>query len=410
MPTFTYTAYNRSGKKVKGTIEAVSEPQAIAELSQKGFVVVDIKPGGRGKGITFSRNGAKPKKRALFTISLDEISIFTSQFSTMVDAGVRIRDALFVLSEQEVFSKRFRKVLKEVVSAIEEGKSLSEAFEEQGVFDPVLVNLVKAGEEGGVLDTTMAKAAQFYETSKNLQDEIKASMRYPMFVMGFAFLVIIAISLFIIPNLVASLNINPTGIVGALMRVSDFVKANWLFLMIGFIVAFVGFKFLMMTTIGKRLKETVLGLIPPVKKMRDQMALERFARTLGVLVGAGVNLPTALEMAAVATTSEKFMRKIDEVIRLVKEGYTLRDAFAKLKVVPQLVYEMVGTGETTGKLEEVLEKVANFYEAQVRVSVKKLVSMIEPTMIMVIGGFIAFIAFSLYSTMFQAQATFGGGM
>ena len=401
MPTFVYTAYDRTGKKVRGAVEASNETQAVTELSQKGFVVVDIK-------MSKSDKVKIRKKRRIFTIPLVELAVFSRQFSTMVSAGIRIRDALEILSEQIVFSRRFRNILKEIVQLLIEGRSLSEALEEVGAFEPIFVNLVKAGEEGGVLDTTMEKVADFYESSKELQDEVKASMRYPMFIMGFAVIVVIGISIFVIPNMVRTLGFHPTGAVGFLMKLNELLSGNWHIVSIVVIALAILMRVFMSTFAGKRFKEIVSGLFPPVKKLSNQMVVERFARTLGILVGAGVNLTVALEMAADATASARFMKRMDEVVRLVKEGLTLRDALARTKLVPQLVYEMVGTGEMTGKLDEVLSRVADFYEAQIRIGVKKLVSIIEPVMIVIIGAFVAFIAYSLYSTMFQAETSFGG--
>ena len=402
MPTFVYTAYDRTGKKVRGVIEASSEPQAVVDLSEKGFMVVEIKLASKPS----ERVGRK--RRRIFTLSLNELAIFSRQFSTMISAGIRVRDALEILSDQEVFSSRFRKILKEVIQHIVEGKTLSEALEETGAFEPIFINLTRAGEEGGVLDATMDKVANFYESSKALRDEVKASMRYPMFIMGFAILVIIAVSVYIIPSMVKMLGFQPTGLVSFLLDLNDILTKDWMFVVLGVSIAGVGLMVFSRTVAGRRTKELLSNLIPPLRVLSNQMIMERFSRTLGILVGSGVNLTVALKMAADATTSVRFARRIDEVIKLVKEGLTLRDALAKIKIVPQLVYEMVGTGETTGRLDEVLEKVADFYETQVRLGVKKLVAILEPMMIIFIGGFVAFLAYSLYSAMFQAEAHFGG--
>ncbi len=402
MPSFTYVAYDRTGKKVKGVIEAQSEPQAVVDLSEKGLMVVEIRVASK----PFERE--IKKKRRFLTLSLNELAIFSRQFATMIAAGIRVRDALEILAEQEVFSRRFRSVLKEVIQHIIEGKTLSEALEETGAFEPIFINLTRAGEEGGVLDATMEKVATFYESSKALRDEIKASMRYPLFIMGFAILVVIAISIYIIPSMVKMIGFTPGGVVGYLMNLNEILIKDWPIIVAVVFGAVVGLFVFFKTIMGKKVKEFLTGLIPPVRKLSSQMMMERFSRTLGVLVGSGVSLTVAIKMAADATASVRFGKRAEEVVRLVKEGLTLRDALARVKMVPQLVYEMVGTGEATGKLDEILEKVADFYETQVRIGVKKLVSVIEPMMIIIIGGFVAFLAYSLYSAMFQAESHFGG--
>lgn len=408
MPSYSYTAYDRTGKKIKGIVESSNEARAIAELASKGFIVIDIK---QKKA---SEKSKKSSGRSLFSIQIGEMAVFCRQFSTMISAGVRIKEALNVLSNQEVFSRRFRRKLEMVNDLIESGKSLSEAFEEVGGFEPVFINLVKAGEEGGALDRVMDRLATFYESSKELSDEVKASMRYPMFIGGFAVLVVFAMMFYIIPMLIQSIGLKPTGFVGSLVSIKNFMVKYAYEIVIGTIVTIIGLKFYLATTSGRKFKEKMAALFPPIRKIQTMSALERFARTMSILISAGVSLTTAVEMAAQATGNRTFEEKAKRVVELIKEGRSLRDAMAETKFVPQLVYEMAGTGETTGKIDEVMDKVATFYEQQLRIAVKKFVSLLEPMMIVFVGGVIAFIALSIYSTIFSYQASMGsrlgGGM
>ena len=405
MPVYSYVAYDRTGKKVRGTVEANSEVSAIGELSSKGLIVLQLKET-RGKG----KGAVGKKSRSVFAIGVDELAVFCRQFATMISAGVRIKEALGILASQAVLSKRFREKLKMVISYIESGKSLSEAFEEVGGFEPIFVNLIRAGEEGGALDKVMERLADFYESSKELADEVKASMRYPMFIGGFAVLVVFAMIFYIVPMLIENIGIQPTGIIGWMVSAKNFLQNHMIQIIIGVIAFVVGTRIFLSTMAGKAFQENVLYLIPPLRKIQEQSAIERFARTLAILVSAGVSLTTALEMAAQATGSRTFQEKIKKVVEYIKEGRTLRDSLAAVKVVPQLVYEMAGTGEATGKLDEVMEKVATFYEQQLRISVKKFVSLLEPMMIVFVGGAIAFIALSIYSAIFSYQGSLGAGM
>ncbi len=407
MPVFSYTAYDKAGRKLKGTVEAKNEVEAISNLLGNGYKVVEIREI-KGQATRAVRTPSK-KKRALFGISLNELAIFSRQFATMISAGIRVKRALEILSEQAVFSSRFRNIIKDVIFYIDQGDTLSEAFERTGVFEPVFLNLIKAGEEGGVLDKVLTKLADFYESSKQLQDEVKAAMRYPIFVGGFAILIVGVIAFYVIPSLVRNIGLNPTGIVAFLLNVSNFLSANALQVTVGVGSFAVFMKFFLSTIHGKRLKESFQSVIPGLRNVTVLSMVERFSRTLGILVGAGVSITDALIMAANASGKFSMIKKAESAVALIKEGKTLRDALAELKMVPQLVYEMVGTGEATGKLEEILEKVADFYEQQLRIAVKKFVSMIEPMLIAFIGGFIAFLALSLYSTVFQFQTSVGSG-
>ena len=415
LPVYRYIAYDKSGKKVKGVIEAPNEWGATNELAGNGLKVLKIeKKSGIIKGkdgrSKVSKSGIKKKKkRAFFSISVGELAVFSRQLATMISAGIRVKNALEILSEQTVFSARFRNILKSVIDDIEEGKSLSEAFEETGAFEPIFVNLIKAGEEGGVLDETLEKVADFYESSKELSDEVKAAMRYPTFVMGFAILIVGVIAFYVIPTLIKKIGLKPSGMVALMLNVSEFITIHKIEIAIAVIIVVGGMKLFLSTTMGKKLKDAVSSIIPGLKNIKQKSSIERFSRTLGILVGAGVSLPNALMMAAQATGSYSITVKMEKVIALVKEGKTLRDSLKEVNVVPQLVYEMIGTGETTGKLDEVLDKVADFYTQQLRVEVKKFVSMIEPMLIAFIGGFIAFLAVALYSTIFQFQSGMGGG-
>ncbi len=396
MPYFRYIAVDSQGKRLKSVVEADNEAQLFDILKKKGYAVLQVK-----------RVDTK-QQLALFRISLAELSIFSRQLATMVAAGLRIKDALSILSSQAVFSLRFRKIIDRVVVAIESGASFSSALQSQGVFDSVFVNLVAAGEEGGVLDKSLDKAASFYESTKRLQDEVKSAMAYPTFVLVFAIGVIFIISFYILPTLISAFGSIPTsGVVKFLISVNSFFRENWFGVMVFAVIAATGLFLFMKTRYAVYLKDFLASVFPPAAKLRHMMAVERFCRTLSVLTASGVLLTKAVEMSALASTSSKVIRKSKFVVDRVREGVSLRQALMESGVFPQMVYELVGTGEETGKLEEVLAKIAEFYDDQVRVGVKKLVSLVEPMLIAGVGGFIAFMAFAMYNTIFQLQQTIG---
>jgi len=397
MPFYRYVAFDGSGRKIKGIMEAESELRAANVLGERGLAVVSLKEVRRRK--TF----------VLFPISIRELASFSRQLTTMISAGVRIKEALTILARQEMFSRRFRKVLLETIIDLETGSSLAEALSNRRVFDPVFINLVAAGEEGGVLDKSMEKAAEFYESSKRLQDEIKSAMAYPTFVLVFAIIIVMVISFYILPNLIEAFGgevpLSPT--VSFLMNVNRNLKTNWPIVLIGASLVIIGFVILMKSKAGVYIKDTLSFLFPPALKIRKAMGLERFTRTLGVLIGSGVRLTDAIEMSAKASNNLTIISKAEQIIDSVRKGESLRNAFAESSVFPQLIYEMVGTGEETGKLDEVLQKVADFYEDVVRNSIKRLISLVEPMMIAGVGGFIAFLAYTMYTTIFQMEQMIG---
>lgn len=397
MPFYRYVAFDGSGRKIKGVMEAENELRAANILGERGLAVVSLK------------EIKKRKTFALFPISLGELASFSRQLATMISAGVRIKEALTILARQEMFSRRFRKVLLETIIDLETGSSLAEALSNRKVFDSVFINLISAGEEGGVLDKAMEKAAEFYESSKRLQDEIKSAMAYPTFVLIFAIIIVMVISFYILPNLIQAFGgeipLSPT--ISFLMNVNRNLKANWPVVSIVSVLIIAGFMILMKSKVGVYIKETLSFIFPLALKIRKAMGLERFTRTLGVLIGSGVRLTDAIEMSAKASNNLAIISKVDQIVDSVRKGESLRNAFAESNIFPQLIYEMVGTGEETGKLDEVLNKVADFYEDIVRNSVRRLISLVEPMMIAGIGGFIAFLAYTMYTTIFQMERMIG---
>lgn len=396
MPYFQYTALTPDGRRIKGTVQANSESQAADLIRRRNYVVLKLQP------------VASKRDFVLFGVHLNELVVFCRQLATMVSAGVRLKDALSILSRQDVFSSRFRRIITNLVLSLEMGMSFSEALRNEKVFDSIFINLVSSGEEGGVLDRALEKAADFYESSKKLQDEVKSAMAYPTFVLFFAIGVIFLITFYILPRLISVFGSIPTsGIVGFLMNANRYLSQHWLSVSITLVLVIIGIVIFSRTRYVSYVKEWLATLFPPLARLRNMMAVERFCRILGTLIGSGVLLTRAVEMAAAASNSPRLIRLSRRISERVREGASLRQAMLESGVFPQLVYEMVGTGEETGKLEEVLLKVADFYEDQIRTGVKRLVSLIEPMLIAGVGGFIAFMALTMYSTIFQLQQTIG---
>ncbi|QTA37630.1 type II secretion system F family protein [Thermosipho ferrireducens] len=398
---YKYVAYNRKGKKVSGTIEAQNVRDAINQLRNNGFAILEISKASETR-FEFLKN--------LFTIPLKDIVLFSRQLETMISAGVRIKEALEVLSQQEIFSKRFRKVLTQVTIDLESGSSFSEALEKQNVFDEVLINMIKAGEEGGVLEDTLKKLSNYYESVNRMKQQVKSAMVYPTFILSFAIVVIIVISVFILPRLFSVFGnaLQVGGLISILTKLNHLFLTSWPLISILGVLAIVGFALFLKTKYGQSFKNFLGNLIPPVRKLKEKITQERFCRTFGVLIGSGVSVIDTLEMAAKASNNPSFIKKIKNVQEKVRNGSTLKMALKEEKVFPQIIYEMVGTGEETGKLDTIMNKVADFFEEQITQDTKKLLSMIEPLMIAFVGLFIALLAYTMYTAIFQMQSSFGG--
>jgi len=398
MPLYYYKAVTPDGKKIKSAMEAPSPNSVINILNGKGYVILNIK------------ETRKTKFGPLFGIKLEDIVTFSRQLSVMVTSGIRIRNALEILSRQEVFSRSFRKILTNMVFSLESGSSLAEAMKSEKAFDEIFVNLVEAGEKGGVLDATLEKIAIFYEDMKRLRDEVKSAMAYPIFVLIFAILIIFVISFFVLPRLISVFGTIPKNpLIKFLLDANKLLSERWPLVLIVTVASFIGLFIFFRTRLGMRVKSVIGGLIPIVRKIRVNMAIERFTKTLGILLESGVSVTDAIELAARSSENPTLESSSSKMIEMVKKGLTLREAMISINIIPTMVAEMVGTGEETGKLPEVLQKVSEFYDQEVRKNVKQLVSLIEPMMIVFVGGFIALLALTMYQTIFTMQQSIGMG-
>ncbi|WP_232617987.1 type II secretion system F family protein [Thermosipho africanus] len=242
---FAYKAYDKEMKKIRGEIEAYNLQEALSKLKSSGYIVIDIKEASKVKKFNFN----------IFSIRLKDIVFFTRQLETMVKAGLRLREAIYILSNQEIFSKRFRSILVNIVSELDVGTSLSEAFKKQKAFDDVFINMIKAGEEGGVLEETLEKLASYYENLNRTNQQVKSAMVYPTFILGFAVIVVVVISVFILPKLFNVFGTIPTGgIISFLISVNKVVTGNPFMVAFVIISLLVGMFLFLRTEPGKKRK------------------------------------------------------------------------------------------------------------------------------------------------------------
>ena len=403
MPVYTWVALTRKGRTLKGDIEAADETIALSQLKRRRLTVKKIKP--KPKDLFENVAFMQPK------VTNKDIVIFTRQFSTMIDAGLPLVQGLNILADQSENST-FKKILKEVTRDVEGGATLAEALKKHPkVFDNLFVNLVAAGEVGGILDTILQRLATYIEKAEKLKSQIKGAMTYPIVVVSVAILVIAVILIFVIPvfqemfeGFGKSLPV-PTQIVVAM---SDFMKANIHYMIGGLIVFIFLFKKYRDTPRGRKQIDTLALKLPIFGPLLKKVAVARFTRTLGTMISSGVPILDALEVTAKTSGNVVLEEVIFEVRSSIAEGQTISEPLAETDIFPGMVIQMISVGEATGALDTMLEKIADFYDDEVDTAVDALTSMLEPLLMVFLGGSIGGLVIAMYLPIFQLAGAIGG--
>ncbi|HXN37359.1 MAG TPA: type II secretion system F family protein [Solirubrobacteraceae bacterium] len=396
MSTYVFRAIDVAGAKARGEVEADSKQAVADQLKQRGLVVLDISAKHSSREIELS---------FLKSVKAAELAVFSRQLATMIASGMSILRALYVLEEQT--SNKF---LKETIIAVrkdvEAGLSLSDSMSRHPkVFNPLFVAMAQAGEMGGVLEDALMRVADQLQKDAGLKRQVKSAMIYPTLVIVFAVGVMMALVAFLVPVFVGVFKQfggslpTPTKISVA---ASHIVTQDWylMFGVTGFLIfAFIKWK---KTTWGRRQWDHFRLHVPmKIGTIVQQVAVARWSRTLASLTSAGVPLLQALEITGRTSGNVAVEEAMAGVIASVKRGGTIAAPLAQAPVFPSMVTHMVGVGEETGALDEMLARVAEFFEEQVEASVKALTSILEPIMIIFIGAIVGFIVISMYLPLFE---------
>jgi type IV pilus assembly protein PilC len=395
MTTYAFKAIDLTGVKAAGEVEADSKQAVSDQLKQRGLIVLDIadKHGSRKIELGFTKS-----------VKAAELAIFSRQLATMITSGMSILRSLYVLEEQTEGD-----FLKETIVAVrkdvEAGLSLSDSMARHPkVFNPLFVAMTQAGEAGGVLEESLLRVADQLQKDASLRRQIRSAMIYPILVITFAVGVMMALVAFLVPvfeGVFKTFGGQLPKITQVSVLMSHAVVGYW-WLMFGLfgasIVSFVKWK---KSTWGRPQWDRFRLRVPmKIGAIVQQIAVARWSRTLASLTGAGVPLLQALEITGKTGGNIVVEEAMDGVINSVKRGGTIAAPLAQAPIFPPMVTHMVGVGEETGALDTMLEKVAEFYEDQVEASVKALTSILEPIMIIVIGGIVGFIVISMYMPLF----------
>lgn len=406
MAKFMYQAKNAAGALSTGQIEATDETEARVRLKAQNLTPLRLiqtskatKPGVAG--------GSFFQKRA----SSKEMQIFTRQLSTLINAGITIVDSLKMLSEG-----RRNPILKEaaakVKTSIEAGRRLGDAMASQPeVFDRFFVNMVRAGEEAGILDTILNRLATYMEKSEKIKKQIKGAMFYPAIILVVAGLVVALILVFVIPQfqeMYKGAGQELPGLTKMVVAMSDFLRQKW-YIAIGTVVAI---PYLFMNYYrseeGKNQVDAILIRIPVFGELIQKSAIAKMTRTLATLLSSGVGMIEALEIASKTAGNQVIEQALVRSKESVMSGRPLALPLSKEPLIPDMVSQMIAIGEQSGTLDTMLGKIADFYEDDVENAVKAITSMIEPLMMVFLGGIIAFLVIAMYMPIFNMANIQGG--
>jgi type IV pilus assembly protein PilC len=395
MPVFTYRGTNRDGTSVSGELAAANKMELINNLKRKQINVTKMSE--KGKEFNLPTFGGK--------VDSKELAVFTRQFSVMIDAGLPLVQCLEILAGQQE-NKVFQKVLTGTRAAVEGGSTLSAAMRQfDKVFDALYVNLVEAGETGGILDTILQRLSSYIEKNVKLKRAVQSALVYPIAVLSVAAAVIILLLWKVVPifsTLFLGLGVElplPTRIV---IGLSNFVGSIFGFLiLVAFVGAVVGLKVWYGTPIGRMAIDRTLLKLPLLGLLLRKIAVARFTRTLGTLISSGVPILEGLEITARTAGNAVIEKSLMEVRKGLEAGRNLSDPLKETNVFPGMVTQMIGVGEQTGAMDAMLQKIADFYEDEVDAAVKDLLAAMEPMMIVILGLVVGGIVISMYLPLFS---------
>ncbi|GBO55980.1 type IV fimbrial assembly protein PilC [Pseudanabaena sp. lw0831] len=396
MAKFQANLKDSKGKAVQQTMVAVSLKEARDTWKQKGFYVQDVKEVKGG----FDFAGFTMKK-----VTVKDLALFSRQLATLVNAGVSMVRGLGVMCDQ-CANPRLKIALTEVLDDVQQGTNFSDALRKHPkVFDKLYCAMVQAGETGGVLDDVLARLATLLEDSARLTNQIKSAMTYPIVVSSIAVLIFLAMCIFIIPvfdGVFKSLGGELPAFTQILVNISNFLKSEKIFILpaIAFALVFV-YKRVYATPAGQLYLDGVFLKLPLFGDLVVKTAVARFARTFGSLSRAGVPILASLEITAETAGNLVISNAIDSARNAVREGGQIAPAMEKTEVFPVMALQMVSIGEETGEIDKMLMKVADFYENEVEEAVKALTSLMEPLMIVVLGGMVGSIIVGMYLPIFS---------
>ena len=408
MPTFQYSALDAQGVEIKDEIEALSQKEAISKIRNMGYFPTKVRARGEGKKAAGAAVRPTRRRGAGGKVKVKHISQFARQLSTLQDAGLPILRSLRILEEQQR-SGTFKRVIGYVGDDIEGGATLSEAMGRfPRAFDRLLVSMVAAGETGGVLDIILSRVADFMEKAQKLKGRVKSAMIYPAVVLTFAFVILLLLMTFVIPNFTAVLTEMTEGedlpkLTRVVLAISSWIayRYGWAVLVgVPFATIFL-LRIVKKCRVGRLILDIIKLKLPVIGQLSGKISVTRWTRTLGTLISAGVPILDAITVTAETAGNEVYSNTLHTVHDSIRQGDTFASPLKQSKTVDLIVSNMVAVGEETGDLDKMLLKVADNYDEQVDVMVAGLMSMLEPIMIVVLGLVVMTILLSVFLPMIK---------
>ena len=410
MPVFQYRALDTNGNEVKAEIEALSNKEAISKIRNKGLFPTKVRARGAAKKVK-TKTVAPKRRRRTGKVKVKLICQFARQLSTLQDAGLAVLRSLRILEEQQK-GGTFKRVISYVAEDIEGGSTLSEAMAKHPkCFNRLFVNMVAAGEVGGVLDIILARVADFMEKAQRLKGKIKGAMVYPAVVMTAAMIIVLGLMIFIIPvfaEVLSDMTEGEQGLPGitlALMNISNWLVGrkglNALLVIIAPFVIMAVLKLIRQFRHGRFILDWIKLHTPIINKVVYKTAVARWTRTLSTLIGAGVPILEALSITRETAGNEIYSNMLGKVHHAIRQGDTFANPLRQSKTVDSIVVNMIDVGEETGDMDKMLEKVANNFDEEADVLVGSLMSLLEPIMILFLGSIVGTIVVAMFLPMIR---------
>ena len=396
MPVYQWQGRGRNNASTKGEMEAATEQEVRTRLQRQGITPEKIKK--KPKDLFENVSFLQPK------VKEQDIIVFCRQFSTMIDAGLPIIQCLDILQSQQE-NPTFKKMLKDIKESVESGQTLAEALKKYpNQFDALFVNMVAAGEAGGILDVILRRLSAYMEKAAKLKAQIKGAMTYPIVTIIIAIVVVAVILVFVIPvfqemfsTMGGALPV-PTQIV---VNMSEFVKGNILYIIIGIVLFAFAFRRFYKTEKGKAIVDDLMLKMPAIGILIRKSAVARFTRTMGTMLASGVAILEALDIVAKTAGNKSVEKAVYHVRSGIAEGQTIADPLAETGVFPPMVCQMIAVGESTGAIDAMMEKIADFYEEEVDQAVDNMTALIEPFMLVFLGITIGGLVVAMYLPIFK---------
>lgn len=406
MPIFEYKGVGPEGKQIKGTVDADSSRTARQKLKTRGIYTTDLK-----ERSLDSKPGSRSTSGSQTTVKLKSLTLMIRQLSTMVKARIPLDDALSAIVDQ-TDDPKLKSIMSQVNTSVNEGKSLADACAlYPKVFTPIFVSMIRVGEASGKLDLVLVRLANFSESQMEMRNKILGALAYPAFMMVAGTAITIFLFAFAVPKITevfAGSNMALPTLTVIMLKISDFMAAHWLLVVMALFGGVSLFKWYTSTAAGRAWWDALSLKLPAYGKFRRMIAVSRFARTLSTMLGSGVQLLDAIDIVKEVVDNTVIKRALEQSRESISEGHSIAGPLKASGEFPPMLTHMIAVGEKTGELEEMLNVVSDAYDSQVDNAIKAMTRLLEPLMIALMGGIIGLVALSIFMPLLELNNLAGG--